>query len=136
VPRGKPLFFPLVNRAYDNCGVAKEDMLSAGELQSLVAALPNELEAIELDIDGTIIGDGVADLAPYLIDVTRFSYTVPAEDSIYQYFGSDFSGRCSPSFSGGYYVMVELRPGHHGLHFSATETSGFTLDVSYDLDVR
>ena len=64
------------------------------------------------------------------------SYFVPDEDSLYDFFGSDFAGLCSPSFSSGYYVMLSLERGEHTLHFTAAQESGFALDVTYNLNVR
>ena len=136
VPHNKPLFFPLNNLAADNCGVPPENQLPIEDIIDLQEHFADFVTALTLEVDGTVIGDDKTELDPFLIDVTEFSYFVPDEDSLYDVFGLDFAGTCSPSFSAGYYVMLSLARGEHTVHFSAAQVSGFALDVTYNLTVR
>jgi hypothetical protein len=136
IPHGKPVFFPIINLGADNCGVPPADQLTKAQLIAAEQAFPDHVTGAEVDIDGQMLGADKTQLSPYLIDVTQFSYVVPPHDNIYQHFGVDFSGRCSPSFSGGYYVMLALTPGDHLLHFAGSLDSGYALDTTYTLHVE
>jgi hypothetical protein len=136
VPHNKPLFFPLINLAVDNCGVPPADQLTEEELIELQEGFADGVTALTLTVDGTVVGDDKDELAPFLIDVTEFAYDVPDEDSLYDFFGLDFEGHCAPSFSAGYYVALSLERGSHTVQFSAANASGFSLDVTYNLTVR
>ena len=126
----------LSSMAADNCGVPPENQLPIEDIIDLQEHFADFVTALTLEVDGTVIGDDKTELDPFLIDVTEFSYFVPDEDSLYDVFGLDFAGTCSPSFSAGYYVMLSLARGEHTVHFSAAQVSGFALDVTYNLTVR
>jgi hypothetical protein len=83
-----------------------------------------------------LIGDDKDELAPFLIDVTQFSYDVPDEDSLYDLMGLDFAGRCAPSWVTGYFVALSFDRGQHSIHFTAEHSNGFTTDTTYQLTVR
>jgi hypothetical protein len=137
IPRNKPVFFPLITLGADNCGVPPADQLSRDELISAEHAFTDAVTGLELDVDGHVIGSDKTSFSANLIDVTQFSYVVPPKDNLYQFNGVDFSGRCDPSFVGGYFVMLSLSPGDHELHFSAQQqATGFSLDSTYTLHVE
>jgi hypothetical protein len=136
ISHGKPVFFPIVTTQADNCGVPPENQLSVAELIEYQSHFPETVTAVSLEVDGTLIGDEQAELEPFLIDVSRFSYNVPEEDSLYELQGLDFSGRCSPSFVAGYFVMLSFDRGEHTLRFSGALNNGFALESTYQLTVR
>ena len=135
VPRGKPVFFPLLNYFWDNCGVPPADQTPNRDIIAELEKFSDSVTALSLKVDGRSIGSAPADFEPYLSDVTRFSYVVPADDSFYDYLGIDFAGRCAPSFQTGYYVMISFERGKHELEFSGTQ-GDFALDVKYSLTVE
>ena len=120
----------------DNCGVPPADQLTVPELIAYQEGFDENTTVAELTVDGTVIGTNKDELSPFLIDVTRFSYLVPEDDSLYTLFGMDFAGRCSPSFSVGYFVMLSLEPDMHTLHFAGALANGFALETTYTLDVK
>jgi hypothetical protein len=136
IPRGKPVFFPLITLAADNCGVPPADQLSRDALIAAEHAFTDAVTSLELDVDGHVVGADKAAFSANLIDVTQFSYVVPPKDNLYQFNGVDFSGRCSPSFVGGYFVMLSLSPGDHELHFASQQNTGFAIDSTYTLHVE
>ena len=73
-----------------------------------------------------------------------FGYAVPAENSIYDFFGSSgpqFEGTIKPTVSDGYWSYVAPpAPGKHVLKFHSENPSpnpeeNFVLDVTYNLTV-
>jgi hypothetical protein len=136
IPHGKLVFFPVIAGSADNCGVPPADQLTVPELIAYSQGFEGRTTAAELTVDGTLIGANKDELSPFLTDVTRFSYTVPEEDSLYTLFGMDFAGRCAPSFSTGYFVMLDLERGSHTLHFAGALDNGFSLETTYTLNVE
>ena len=69
-----------------------------------------------------------------------FSYTVPDENSLYDYFGlvgPQFEGTIKPAVADGYWAYIPpLPPGAHVVEFGAADTSGFSLNVTYLLTVE
>jgi len=141
VPRGKALFFPILNAEWDNfCPPldpqpAPEDLVNV--LKSNVSSFIDAVDALECDLDGTQI--------PNLFDFRvgpgePFSVTFP-DNNIFQAFGCSgvTPGTYAPFVSGGYYVMLApLRAGNHTLHFTGHTTfmgSDFTLDITYHIFV-
>ncbi len=137
IPHGKPVFFPLINLAGDNCGVPPADQLPNEDIIAFLEGFADFVTDIDLSVDGTTIGSQKSDFDDFLIDVTQFSYFVPDENSLYDFpFGLEFQGTCDPSWSSGYYAMIQLAKGSHTLHFSAAQVNGFALDVTYNLTAK
>jgi hypothetical protein len=136
IRHNKPVLFPLITFQADNCGIPPEDQLTRDELIDVVEAWPNTVTALSLEVDGIEIGSNKDDLSEFLTDTAEFSYVVPAEDSLYELFGLDFEGPCSPSFTRGYFVALSLDRGEHTLHFTGALDNGFAIDTSYELTVR
>jgi hypothetical protein len=81
VPQGKILFFPIFNIEVDNA-VDPPTSFTVPELRALAAAV----------IDGAIVDSLVAELDGEDVDIFRttspaFHYTVPEDNSLYDYFG-------------------------------------------------
>lgn len=136
IPHGKLVLFPIITTSADNCGVPPADQLTVPELIAYEEQFDDSVTALELTVDGTVIGTNKHELSPFLTDVTRYSYVVPEEDSLYTLFGLDFAGRCSPSFTAGYFVALELARGQHTLHFAGAQDNGFAIETTYSLDVK
>ena len=136
IPHGKLVLVPIIASSADNCGVPPADQLTVPELIAYQEQFDENVTAVELTVDGTVIGTNKDELSPFLSDITRFSYVVPEDDSLYTLFGLDFAGRCAPSFSVGYFVMLDLERGTHTLHFAGALANGFALETTYTLDVK
>ncbi|MCC7539187.1 MAG: hypothetical protein IT379_23395 [Deltaproteobacteria bacterium] len=140
IPAGKPVFFPILNAAADNCGVPAEDQSTNEENRGFTEEMMAAVNAMSLEIDGETIGSSPSDLARFRTMPVEFSYQVPADDSLYDSWESDFEGNCSPSYTAGYWVMLDpLPPGEHTIHFAGTSGEGeaqFSLDVTYNLTVE
>jgi hypothetical protein len=136
IRRNKPVLFPLITFQADNCGIPPEDQLTNEELVAFLEDWPNTVTAATLEVDGVVIGSTPEELSEFLTDTTEFSYVVPAEDSLYELFGLDYEGLCSPSFTRGYFVALSLDRGQHTIHFTGALDNRFAIDTSYQLTVR
>jgi hypothetical protein len=69
-----------------------------------------------------------------------FAYTVPAENSLYAYFGEfgpQFEGTIKPAVADGYWASIPpLPPGQYILEFGSANSSGFSLNVQYYLTLE
>jgi hypothetical protein len=128
VPEGVPLFFPVINTVWINTPVCDGLVLSVAEVRARAAA----------DIDGATDLSVVLDNQPVttLHRVrSEIFYTAFPRNNL---FGADclFPSPQSPSADDGYYVRLRgLSAGQHHLRIRGTSASGFTVDVSYTLDV-
>ncbi len=136
IRHNKPVFFPISTFQADNCGIPPADQLTNEQLIEITENFDEGVDTVSLEVDGTVIGDTKDELAPFLIDVTQFSYNVPEEDSLYELMGLDFSGHCAPSWVAGYFVALSFDRGEHSLHFTAQHSNGFAIDTTYQLTVR
>jgi hypothetical protein len=131
VPKGTPLFGPVINAQWDNIGV--DDPLTVPELRDIVGGLIDSVdpEDVVLTLDGKP--------RPDLVDrITSpvFGYDLPAEGNVYQtLFGVDVSGRVKPAVSDGYWFYIPPLPaGEHTLTFSAA-AGDFEVEVTYHITV-
>jgi hypothetical protein len=140
IPTGTALFFPVLNGFVDNIGV-DPPLTKQGLIDACEDPLENPQELV-VKIDDT----SLKNLKNYRIKPTFFSYTVPDEDSILDFFvpGNDFPNTPPPpgAVSCGYYVLLPpLTPGEHTLTIVAKgaeppgPASAFTLDITYHLTV-
>ena len=132
IPAGKWLFFPVLNFENDNelC-LDPDTSFSLGQLRK------NARDLVDAAIDLIVEVDGAP--APYKRAVSPpFSITLP-EDNVLQMVGcaDAVAGTYSPAISDGFWAMIPpLTPGTHTIHFGGTfSTSGFTLDIIYNLTV-
>jgi hypothetical protein len=132
VPAGKDLFFPVVNTEYDNAVDPVTDF-NAPQLRALAKA----------NIDATTIRTATVDGVPIETFRTKspvFSYTLPAQHSVYAYFGlvgPQFEGTIAPVCSDGWWAYVPaLSAGAHTIHFHGETSGGFELDVVDHLTVQ
>jgi hypothetical protein len=141
VPTGKALFFPILNIAADNVGVPPDQQQS--DLQGLVDTYCTPFLHSDVDLAVELDGRPLKHLESYEIEPTLFSYDLPEEDNLYQFFGVDWTGPPpEPPVPGaascGYYLMLTpLSKGQHELHIVASTEGlgGFGLDVTYNLDI-
>jgi|GEM_PF-472390 len=141
VPRGKALFFPILNAEWDNlCPPLDPQPPPDGvvpALKSNVTSFIDAVDALTVDVDGTSV--------PNAFDFRvgpgePFDVTFP-NNNIFQAFGCSnvTAGTYSPFVSGGYYIMLApLRQGSHTVHFSGHTTfmgSDFTLNITYHINV-
>jgi len=142
VPRGKTLFFPVINYEADNAVPPNPD-------GSLVNNKVPALRKIAGDfVDATDTKYALLDNKP-LQDVRVkspvFAYTLPDENSLYDYYAANFDpayggpqyqGTIQPVVSDGYWVAIPpLAPGEYTLDFGGSST-GFALRLVYHLTVK
>lgn len=130
VPPGKALFFPIFNFEADNA----VDPVTHFKVPELKA---NAKVQVDAAIDLTATFDG-APVAFFRSTSPVFDYTVPDEDSIYEYFGAtgpQFTGCIKPAVADGYWaILPPPTPGLHVLNFTAASSlTPFSLDVTYQL---
>jgi len=132
LPTGTPVFFPLINTEADPVGV--DPTPSAADVIALAKSQIDGVNALHATLDGRPISDLFSrrEVSP-----GAFSYTLPATDNIYQFFGLDITGTISPAASDGYWVMLKpLNKGHHVLNFGGENAPiDFKLDLTYNIDV-
>jgi hypothetical protein len=120
VPRGKPLFFPLINYVVMPSG---PDCCTCESVKRSAAAKTDRPAALVLEIDGK----SIAPLEFYrqaTAECFDMSANTPA------------SARIFPSAANGYYVMLKpLAPGKHTLNFGGI-LSEMSQAVTYTIVVR
>ena len=132
VPHGKALFFPVLNTDVDNASDPPTNF-TVPQLRAIAKA----------NIDAATSTFAFLNGEPVTIFRTKsptFSYTLPAEDSIYAYFGlfgPQFEGTVKPAVSDGYWAVIPpLAPGEYVLEFGGATSDGFSLDVTYLLTIE
>lgn len=132
VPKGKALFFPIIDFTADNGGVPLDKQVSESELQAGAVASLKVMTDLFLEIDGTVI-----DTTKLRVEPTKYSYTLPPEPNIYSCNGATgVTGLVTPAFHSGYYAMLApLSNGPHRIHFRGRQAD-FFLDVTFELQVQ
>ena len=134
VPEGKALFFPVVNYEADNA-VAPPPNNTVPQLRALAKAVIDSVTTSYARLDGS-------PLEIFRTKSPTFDYTVPDENSLYDYFGlvgPQFEGRIKPAVADGYWAYIPpLPPGEYILEFGGTGTGlgGFSLDITYRLTIE
>jgi hypothetical protein len=102
--------------------------------RQLAAGAATDEDAVT-DLHVTLNGESLLD------DVERvqsppFTYQLPAEDNIYQFFGTDVSGTIAPAVSDGYWLYIPpLGKGTYDLNFGGA-SPGFALDITYHITAK
>jgi hypothetical protein len=129
---GTPLFGPVINFQNDN--VFNDIPLTVPELRTQAAAII-DTATFFLELDGEPRPDLVS-----RIKSPVFDYFLPEEDNIYQFFGTDISGRINPAVSDGYWFYIPALPlGTHTLRFGGTLDffgTPFALEIEYEIFVE
>lgn len=145
IPRGKALFFPLLNTectAIERpawCFDPAHPEVSINDVQTARVAVSDLIDLggnFAADVDGTAIAISGA----YRVDSERTPYcvTLPPDDLLTFIGEGPFSPTTScGTVDDGYYVMLApLASGAHTVHFHGELPAyGFTLDVTYHLTV-
>lgn len=133
IPAGKILFFPLIAAECSNQEPspffgANEAQLRACAERLLDGAAPSSLK---LTIDGT----PVTNLVRFRARSPLFGFTVPEANQL----GLP-QGTSALSISDGFWIVAQVSPGNHVIHFEATLTSGagagFSQNITYNLKVK
>jgi hypothetical protein len=106
-------------------------------LQNYVQTQMNDSSGLSAEFDGVAI----TDFTPYRSQITKYSYTLPAEPNVYTCLGqTGVTNTISPAYAGGWYAMIAPpAKGAHTLHFAGTSTGtmpALMLDVTYHLTVQ
>lgn len=133
VPRGKALFFPIVNTEVDNA-VDPPTNYTVPQLRALAKASIDPVDSKYARLNGV-------DLEIFRTKSPTFDYTVPDENSIYDYFGlfgPQFEGRIKPAVADGFWAYIApLPPGEYILEFGGgVSSAGFSLNVVYFLSIE
>ena len=131
VPKGKALFFPAISSEVDNAADPPTNY-NVPQLRAFAAANVDATTAVHASING-------AALEILRIKSPTFDYTLPDENSLYDYFGlvgPQFEGRIKPAVSDGYWVYVPpLQPGTYLLQFDSASPS-LSINVTYHLTIN
>ena len=130
VPAGKDLFFPVLNNEADNVAVPPTNY-SVPELRALAAAIVAKTTEYHASLNGVSLKTEIV-----RVKSPTFSYVLPDEDNISQFFGIDVSGRIKPAVSDGYWLYIPaLPPGNYDLNFGGTlgPPYNFSLDIRYHI---
>ena len=133
VPHGKALFFPIFNSEVDNAVSPPTDH-TVPELKALAKDTVDAARGLHATFDGN-------DVKIFRSTSPTFNYTLPDENSIYDYFdlsGPQFEGTINPAVADGYWAYLPPpSPGMHTLEFSShNESDTFSLHVIYNLTVK
>lgn len=128
VPRGKNLFFPIVNS--ENSPPPPDTI---NNFRTGVQGVIDGTTKLEVDLDG----NSLKDLRPFRIQSSVFIFTLP-DDNIFTASGqTEPAGSYFPAVDDGVYVMLKpLAPGSHLLHFTGSFPAfNFSFDITYHLKV-
>jgi len=142
VPRGKTLFFPVINYEADNAVPPNPDGSLVNNkvpaLRKIAGDFVDATESKYARLDGKPLQD-------VRVKSPTFAYTLPEENSLYHYYavnfdpvydGPQYQGTIQPVVSDGYWVAIPpLAPGEHTLEFGGS-SSGFALNLVYHLTVK
>jgi len=130
IPTGKALFFPIAN---SDCSTVEGNGTTEEDLRDCANASLDTVTAASAEIDGRT----VKDLRDYRHDSPLFTFGPLPDNNVLQFFGVDApAGTTSISVDAGYYLMLApLSAGKHTLHFSASFSNGFSLDITYFITV-
>jgi hypothetical protein len=129
-----PFLLPIYNVWYDNCGTLPEDVVTDDVLKSTIVEILDELDHVELTVDGEPVFTSLAEMAAYRTEVTAFSWVNPPTDGLYDSWGTPFTGTCDPSYAAGFYAPLAFEPGEHEISLVAG-TVDFDVVVDYVLTV-
>jgi len=115
VPAGKALFLPIANWDVDNA-MDPITYFTVPELRAMAAAYVDGVTGAYARLDGS-------DLVIRRVKSPVFEYTLPEENSIYDYFGMfgpQFEGTVRPAVSDGLWVAIDPLPkGEYLLEFGS-----------------
>jgi len=136
VPAGTAFFVPVINFVNIDtpnvCGQGP-DRIPVSDLRAAVAPLIDGATNLSITVDGAAVNN------MRRIKSGVFAVTLP-DDNLFDapcaFAGGVPPGVYSPAIDDGYYAQVNaLSAGPHVVHFHAESSGGFTLDVTYILDV-
>lgn len=129
VPEGTPFFFPVINTVWINTPACDGLVLSVAQLRALAAGYIDGATGLSVVLDNR----PVTSLRRVRSDA--FAAAFPEANL----FGAPCVGPGqieSPSVDDGYYIKLRgLEAGLHSLRIRGTNTYGFSVDVSYTLNV-
>ena len=136
VPAGTAFFVPVINFVnFDSpnvCGLGP-DHVPVSDLRAAVAPFIDGATNLSITVDGAAVNN------MRRIKSGVFAVTLP-DDNLFDtpcaFAGGVPPGVYSPAIDDGYYAQVNaLSAGAHVVHIHAESSGGFTLDVTYNLDV-
>jgi hypothetical protein len=126
IPSGTALFFPVLNSECSTVEAPPFFGRNETELRSCVHAF--SFPVLHASLDGVPL----ANLASYEIDSPLFTFTLPEENVL----GIPNAPLTGMSVGNGVYLLLApLSVGEHTLNFGGTDSTGFTLNITYNLTV-
>ncbi len=136
VPKGMPLFFPIVNYMWVNTPEYGDDAWSPvqeANARSIIAGVIDTASNLTLKIDR----HSVSELYDFRFKSTAAKCNIPplADDNV---FGADLINNPYNCVADGYWVLLRpLSVGLHKIHFTGElGLTGFSLDVTYNITVK
>ena len=141
LPSGKALYFPILNgedsaleeSVAENPG--NPAYLQIAALRQGAAATQDAIYSVSCSVDGEPVPDLKAN---YRVQSTAFGFTLPADNLFKAVYGNNgfVAGSYFPAVDDGWYVMLApMHPGPHVVHIAGS-APGYTLDVTYYLQVQ
>jgi hypothetical protein len=110
VPRGKAIFFPIINAECSTTGSSLFHGDNEVELRSCAGEFGDAIDVKSLKV--TVDGEELYDLQDHRAQSSIFNFTLPDDDVF------DEDATVGSSVSDGYYVWLKpLQPGIHTIHF-------------------
>lgn len=129
IPANKPVFFPLINTiAFKPNG--NETLI---DLRRLAAAFIDTVAELDCSMDGVAC---FKDPSSFRVRSPSFTVIAPP-NGVVPPGKLSVPGNTDPIVSDGYWLLIKPpTPGIHVIHVSATTSTGFSLDVTYNLTVQ
>jgi hypothetical protein len=160
IPKGKILFFPIVNVWADNTdcnqsGQRISDGNTTAALRSFVKSVSDTAHNLSCAIDGIAV-DGLSDAVntPFRVQTPSpngFSYSLPSQNNFLNFLGASCWSNTNgapirvdaktyhPVGDGIYIMVAPLAPGAHTIHFHGEQVffgNNFVQDITYNLMVQ
>jgi hypothetical protein len=130
VPQGKILVITLINAECSNVESPPFFGNSEDAREECAEAIVDGVSTSSLKL--TIDGEPVRKLSRYRVQSPQYHFRMPASDNVLGVTSGATSGL---SVSDGFFLLVQLSPGSHVVHFEAAFVSGpgagFSQDVTY-----
>lgn len=126
IPKGKALFFPIVNVI----GVFMPEPGEVPPTEEELRELLDFLMGLGATFECTIDGEEIAGLEDFRAQTGVFAVTVP-EGGLFP------AGTYEPSIADGFYLMIKpLKPGEHTIHFQGSLAFlGLEVEATYHITV-
>lgn len=140
VPKGKALFFPIVNSMADNVGVSPDSVKSETALSNHVrhGAEATDANQMRLSVDG----HSISHLERGLVRTARYEVSLMANANVFACSGVEGIEGDFPGYVAGHWALLPpLSSGEHSIEFGArikndpSNPTPFVIDVEYTFNL-